>query len=333
MTLGPGRNRLPNGILEQQKSRKSGGFRARGRSSWLAAWADRVNNFGNVFFAVVGNLPSDEVHHADHDVTAQGPEPYAARLRRQYSDADNLNARLELHRRFSTNPYGWTRWVFDQISLAPEARVLELGCGTGLLWKANAGRVGASWHLMLADRSFGMLREARGNLGNLSSWASLAQADAQALPFVDSAFDAVIANHMLYHVEDRDCAISEIRRVLRPEGIFYAATNGAAHLRELDQIIGRFMGVPSVLDQNAQRFGLETGEAQLRRHFGKVELRRYKDSLLVTEAQPLLDYAASTMRTVTKEALEGMRAFIEEQLRDEGGIRISKDAGAFISRR
>jgi SAM-dependent methyltransferase len=266
-------------------------------------------------------------------MSIQPQEPQASRLREQYVDGRNLNARMELHRRFSTNPYGWMRWVFDQFSFAPGARVLELGCGTGFTWKANAGRVDASWRMVLADLSFGMLREARVNLGHLESRVSFAQIDAQGLPFGDGTFDAVVANHMLYHVADRDRAVSEIRRVLRPEGTFYATANGAAHLRELDQIVGQFIERSSIFDKNAQRFGLETGESQLRRHFGRVELRRYQDSLLVTEAQPLVDYARSSMTGMTEEELSAMHAYVEDQVDQRGSIHISKDAGMFISRR
>ena len=262
----------------------------------------------------------------------QGPKPYAVWLRQQYGDAHNVNARIELHRRFSTNSYGWTRWVFDQLSLAPEARVLELGCGTGLLWKANRGRVDASWRMTLADLFLGMLREARDNLDDLGTRVSFARIDAQSLPFREDSFDAVVANHMLYHVEDRDRAISEIRRVLARDGIFYAATNGVAHLCELDQIIRRFMGARRIRDKNAERFGLETGESQLRRYFGSVELRRFQDSLIVTEAPPLVDYARSSMQGMTEEALAAMQAYLEDQLHRHGSIRISKDAGMFISR-
>ncbi len=51
----------------------------------------------------------------------------------QYRDASNLNARLEIHRRFSTNSYGWFAWVFDTLETLPkQARVLELGCGPGI---------------------------------------------------------------------------------------------------------------------------------------------------------------------------------------------------------
>ena len=63
----------------------------------------------------------------------------AARLlREQYKDGSNLSARIRLHQRFSTNRYGQMRWMFDRIQLPENARVLELGCGTGLLWRGRA---------------------------------------------------------------------------------------------------------------------------------------------------------------------------------------------------
>jgi hypothetical protein len=37
----------------------------------------------------------------------------------QYRDDTNLNARLEIHRRFSTNPYGWFPWIFDTLEALP----------------------------------------------------------------------------------------------------------------------------------------------------------------------------------------------------------------------
>ena len=43
----------------------------------------------------------------------------------QYKNASNLEARIQLHQRFSTNTYGWTRWVFDQFDLPPVCRILD----------------------------------------------------------------------------------------------------------------------------------------------------------------------------------------------------------------
>ena len=62
----------------------------------------------------------------------------------QYRDSSNLDARAAIHQRFSTNPYGWFNWVFDVLTKFPDnARILELGCGPGYMWKECARRIPA----------------------------------------------------------------------------------------------------------------------------------------------------------------------------------------------
>jgi hypothetical protein len=69
----------------------------------------------------------------------------------QYKDASNLNARIELHRRFSTNRYSLFRWIFDHLlaALGPEARILDVGCGPAQLWKRNLDRLPPGWQITL----------------------------------------------------------------------------------------------------------------------------------------------------------------------------------------
>lgn len=59
----------------------------------------------------------------------------------QYRDGRNLNARAELHHRFSTATVGWHSWVFDHLALQPGMRVLECGCGPGWLWRDKVDRL------------------------------------------------------------------------------------------------------------------------------------------------------------------------------------------------
>ena len=83
----------------------------------------------------------------------------------QYKDSSNLDARVAIHQRFSTNPYGWFRWIFDTLLKLPSsARILELGCGHGLLWKENVDRIPSGWMITLSDLSPGMLDAAWRNL-------------------------------------------------------------------------------------------------------------------------------------------------------------------------
>src|SRR5512137_1886765 len=142
----------------------------------------------------------------------------------QYRNADNLNARIAIHERFSTNPQGWYPWLWDRLEQLPvQARVLELGCGSGALWSACPERIPPGWSLTLSDLSEGMLQEAWRNLVVLGRGIKFEPIDAQAIPYPDETFEIVIANFMLYHVPDRTKALSEIRRVLKTGGVLVAA--------------------------------------------------------------------------------------------------------------
>jgi SAM-dependent methyltransferase len=153
----------------------------------------------------------------------------------------------------------------------------------------------------------------------------------------DGAFDAIIANHMLYHhVPDRPRAFSEVARVLSPGGCLYAATNVGGHMRELGPM--RHVLDPSHPSDAATKdpmgFSLENGAAQLSQWFLEVSLRRYEGALVVTEAAPPIEYllpgtsaAAAVRRAVM------LRKFLDEQLAERGAIRITKGSGLFVARR
>jgi ubiquinone/menaquinone biosynthesis C-methylase UbiE len=254
-------------------------------------------------------------------------------LREQYKDGSNLSARFRLHQRFSTNRYGLMRWIVDRIQIPENARVLELGCGTGILWR-GAVKAPRGWRVILTDMSDGMLRETRPQLARLGQSFTYSQADAQAIPFRDESFDAVIANHMLYHVPDIPRALGEVRRVLKPSGLCYAATMGRANMKEMDELAARFFSIPR-MTESTERFGLESGEAYMRSAFSEVKLERYPDSLVITEAAPLMDYICSmrVRRRITDDQIAALRAHVEKEIATHGEIRMTKDSGLFIARR
>lgn len=266
-------------------------------------------------------------------------------IKTQYRDSSNLDARVRLHQTFSTNQRGWYNWYLDQISLPAGSRILELGCGPGGVWSGNLRRLPGDWMLALTDFSHGMARKARSALETEAKENGrtllFAVTDAQTIPFPDGWFDAVIANHMLYHVPDLSKALSEIRRVLRPGGKLYAATNGETHMQELNQLAALF--APEMADYlNGQRvwawsspFSLEKGEALLKPYFSRVRMLRYEDGLRVTQAQPLIDYmlsmavASRFSSLFTPERIERFKQQLEEAIKTKGAIMIHKDAGIF----
>jgi ubiquinone/menaquinone biosynthesis C-methylase UbiE len=249
----------------------------------------------------------------------------------QYRNASNLDARVVIHQRFSTNPYGWFKWVFDTLLKLPgNAGILELGCGHGLLWKENTSRIPAGWNITLSDLSPGMLDAAWRNLVVTVRAFQFKEIDAQSIPFEDETFDVVIANHMLYHVPDQKKALMEIKRVLKPDGHLITTTVGEKHLHEITDWFRR-IHASEVWEAFVVSFTLENGMEQLQPFFSQVALSRYEDNLQVTEVQPLMDYILSGIRVqeLPKEKLELLRQNLEKELHKKGSIFITKDSGLF----
>jgi len=252
-------------------------------------------------------------------------------LHSQYQNGANLNARIQFHALFSTNKYGWYRWLFDQFDLPASARILEVGCGTAQFWASNAPRVPPGWSLTLTDMSPGMIAAAGQNVAALADRVTLAVVDAQELPYEEASLDAVVANHMLYHVPDRHKALGEIRRVLKPGGCLYASTVGATHMAELDTLLHRFdPGVQRLDEPRPKAFLLENGRDDLEPWFERVQLHIYEDGLLVTEAEPLLAYLLSTLpQEVQESRRDDLAAFVEGELARQGAVHIAKAQGLF----
>ena len=257
-------------------------------------------------------------------------------LRDQYRNAGNVSARAQLHAEFSTNKYGWCRWVFDQLDLPAHCRILKLGCGPGWLWKGNLRRIPCSWKIVLSDFSPGMLDRAKEALCDAGRTFRFEVIDAEAIPFDDDLFDAVIANHMLCHVPDLDGTLGEIRRALKTGGRFYAAANGANHMKELRDLVRPLApDLPLSRNENARRrFGLDNGRAKLAKFFDNVDLRRYEDSLNVPAVDPLAAYVLSTQgaRAALSEAkVAELRRKINRRIAADGAFRVTKSVGMFLA--
>ena len=103
--------------------------------------------------------------------------------------------------------------------IAPGEAVLDLGCGAGFDALVAAQLVGPSGRVAGIDLSPEMLAVARAGLaGTGLARVAFAEAQVEALPFPDAAFDVVLSNGVLNLVPDKPRAVRELFRVLRPGG-------------------------------------------------------------------------------------------------------------------
>ena len=255
----------------------------------------------------------------------------------QYMNAANLNARISLHQKYSINQQGWTTFLWDQLAEVPDnAQVLDLGCGQGNFWKANQAQIPQAWVITLSDLSEGMLLDAWKNLVIIPRSFKYKQADACDLPFPDSHFDLVIANHMLYAVNDTNLAIKEIRRVLKPGGTFMAATNGNGHMAEIFPFVSKIdpsaMQDPASIFYLNPTFTLDNGAEQLRPVFSSVVRVEYEDALLIDQVKPIMDYIHSGFDSAKIDPIkdQATASALQSELINNGPIKINKRAGCFV---
>lgn len=257
----------------------------------------------------------------------------------QYRNASNLRARINLHESFSINKEGWMPWFFKQLNLPNNINILELGCGDGSLWVKNLDKIPKGWNITLTDFSQGMLKDAKKNLEKYADRFSFNVVDAENIPYENESFDVVIANHMLYHLNDIDRALGEINRVLKKEGYFFASTVGKNHMKEMRDIV-RLVD-ESILKLEGfnltKKFQLENGMKILRYYFDEISMKRYTDSLKITKGTPLIDYIFSMPGNIEERFNEykykKLEKILEEIIQNKGYIYITKDTGFFSGRK
>lgn len=248
----------------------------------------------------------------------------------QYKNAKNLNDRISLHEKYSTNAQGWFNWLFEKIDFSKVNRLLELGCGNGKLWQENKIDL-RNREIFLSDISEGMVEEVRNKLG---SDFNCIVADAEKIPFKDAYFDSIIANHVLFYLNDLNQGLKEIRRVLKSNGVLYCSTYGSKHMKEITDIVQSFDSRINLSNHSLYDvFGLENGESILKEYFISVQRMDYQDSLEITESKPLIDYIMSchgNQNEILGPKLNEFKEYIEELLVNNGKIIVTKQAGLFI---
>ncbi|MGM0434847.1 MAG: bifunctional demethylmenaquinone methyltransferase/2-methoxy-6-polyprenyl-1,4-benzoquinol methylase UbiE [Pseudomonadota bacterium] len=114
----------------------------------------------------------------------------------------------------------WKRFTIELSSVRPGHRILDIAGGTGDLTMQFADRVGTQGEVVLADINQEMLEVGRERLidRGYAGRVDYVQANAECLPFPDSYFNAVSIAFGLRNVTDKDLALREMTRVLKPGG-------------------------------------------------------------------------------------------------------------------
>lgn len=251
-------------------------------------------------------------------------------VQEQYKTANNLDKRISIHTKYSTNKMGFGNWIFSHYNIVPNIQILELGCGTGDIWKLHLDLLDNGNRLYLTDFSEGMISVAKNNLGK-SENIVYDVVDIQNIPYKDNSFDIVIANMMLYHVPNLEKGLCEVKRVLKNSGYFYCATYG---INGIVPYIAGLLKEYGISDTTNKNFTLQNGNDILKKYFSNIKRLDYEDSLAVTDIDDLIDYiySLSGMVSIAKIKRLDLKKVLESHTVN-GVLNIPKEYGMFICRK
>lgn len=199
----------------------------------------------------------------------------------EYASEERLRTRNAIYQQFlAEGAQDAEEMTFAAVAEVKPGRVLDIGCGAGELAERVKRELGAD--VVAADLSPRMVELAR------ERGLDAKRADIEDLPFPDGDFDCVVAAWVLYHTPDRDRAIREIARVLRPGGRLVAATIAEDNLAEVWELLGASWRREITFDR-------ENGAAQLEPYFERVERRDANATVVFPTSDAIRVFVAASM--------------------------------------
>ena len=252
-------------------------------------------------------------------------------------DEYNLNYRILLHNRFSTNDTNWFNWIFYLMSTKSGEKILELGAGNGEMWVRNNDALPIGATVLVSDISEEFLNQSRGRINNKDNAYKFEVIDMHNIGYSAATFDKVLANTMLYHSNNIGEVLNQISNVMKNDGQFFATTSGLDHLIELKEIVCEFDSrILFPLNGENKKFCLENGESILNPFFKNVECVKFDNLLRITDIDYFYEFIASfkddRIHNIAPiiENQNDFKGFLQSKMR-RGYVEITKSNCMFIS--
>jgi SAM-dependent methyltransferase len=218
----------------------------------------------------------------------------------------------------------WAGRVADAAGIGTRNRVLDVGCGTGVLAREARRRVGQEGRVVGLDLNEGMLAVAARTEPTIE-WR---QGDAASLPFDDASFDIVVSQFALMYFPDRATSLSEMWRTLAPGGrlaiAVWAPIGRARGYHILVDLTTRQCGgeaadvlaAPFVLGDQAELAELFVDSgisgANVTLHDGSIRFPSVKEFIRVeVQGSPLAEMvSAEAMETLAAESERALAEFV-----------------------
>jgi len=260
---------------------------------------------------------------------------------KQYSTTKNLEARIKIHQ-YTTNEYSFHEWIFKQYNLDvfqnKEIKILDVGCGTGVFWKKNFENFNKfKLNITFTDFSDVMVDKEKVNTSDIIGVKKFEVADVENLEKFKGGFDIVLCHNVLYHAEDKNIAIENLKSCLNDEENSFCSitTNSEKHMLNVYEI-GRNLDKNFPTDRIIDSFTEEVADQMLKNHL-KVEKKIEEEELRVTDWDTLRGFVASGVEprgiNLVENFYEDYKKIYDKEIDNKGYFLIIKRSPLYICKK
>ncbi len=225
----------------------------------------------------------------------------------------------------------WAPELVEIVGVRPGERVLDLACGTGIVTRLLADRVGPAGRVVGLDVNASMLAAAR--IAVASPQIEWLEGNAIRIPLPDAAFDAVVCQQGFQFFPDKLAALHEMRRVLVPGGRLvlsvWRSIEHAPGFRVLEEALARRIGAAqaalppfSLGDGQAIRSSVMSAGFREVRVRADVKLSRFQSAEHMvrsvvggapTMLGALAEQGAGVLNTIVAEVADATRSYMDDE--------------------
>lgn len=165
--------------------------------------------------------------------------------------------------------------IVDRIDISPGSDIIDLGCGTGILFDFLRRKVGLEGSVTGVDFSLAMALKAHRNFPFDN--VNVVDADVSSMPFADDSFDLAVAFCSFANFSDKEESLAAIHRVLKPGSTFYIIQlTSSEELSEMHRRYGGILEHDEIPSEERLRQMFGTG------HFENITIKDHAGLYLAT---------------------------------------------------
>lgn len=257
---------------------------------------------------------------------------------------EKFNYRYSFYDKYGTRQKEWFTWRFEKLGLTPGSKVLDAGCGHGMLWRKNWTKIPEGCSIMALDRAKEPLESLKCACGKQDKYLAEAniqfhflQEDAEKLDYEDLKFDCIVANHFWDYIEDKETLMEKFSNILENNGVMISTISAHISVGDVNALVAPFLKKRYLKEYEKTKMDEEkTLKKQLCGYFTYIKSFSFQQELRIDKPEDVFLYLCQLDKELEEELMKRKPQFltyIGKKLKEETAISIGANNILFVCKK